>query len=183
MTLCIFGAGGHAMAVWDAARAYYDNIIFFTQAADGPRSLCGCAVCRNEEGLRYDEVLAAVEDNRARLRLSRELVGRGAKLATVIHPAAYVSPLAVVGPGSCILAQAAVGAGARTGVACVVGTGAALEQECDLGAGVFVSAHAVVTAKSRVGDCALIGIGAAVVRDIPGNCMAAGIPAAVRKRL
>ena len=85
MTLCIFGAGGHAVSVWDAARTHYDKIVFF--AKDGPKTLCGCAVYRNAEGLRYDEAIVAVGDNLTRLRMTRDLSNKGATLATVIHPA------------------------------------------------------------------------------------------------
>ncbi|MDR2753291.1 MAG: acetyltransferase [Oscillospiraceae bacterium] len=206
MTLCIFGAGGHAVSVWDAARTQYDDIFFLahTAPAVGGARLCGRPVFVGEDPLApgvppFDALFVAVGDNAARLALTKAVMARALHVPVLVHAAAYVSPLAQLGPGTCVLPQAAVNAGARLGAACVVNTGAVAEHECVLGDGVHLAPRAALGGGCVLGEGVWIGIGASVIqgtaigawsvvaagaavtRALPARCLAAGVPATVKK--
>ena len=55
--------------------------------------------------------------------------------------------------------------------------------ETRVGANVWIAAHVVVADGSRIGDNAVIGAGAVVRGSIPADCLAAGVPARVIRRL
>lgn len=50
-----------------------------------------------------------------------------------------------------------------------------------LGERVFVGANAVILGPIHIGDDSTIGAGAVVIKDVPSNCVAAGVPAKVIK--
>ena len=51
----------------------------------------------------------------------------------------------------------------------------------DIGANAWIGANVVILKGITIGDGAVIGAGAVVTRDIPGNCVAAGNPAAISR--
>lgn len=53
------------------------------------------------------------------------------------------------------------------------------ERDITVGPGVWLGARAIVTAGVVIGDGAVVGAGAVVTRDLPADCIAAGVPAKV----
>jgi len=53
--------------------------------------------------------------------------------------------------------------------------------EAHLEAGVYLGTNATVINQVRVGTRTIVGAGAVAVRDLPANCTAVGVPAAVIK--
>lgn len=54
-----------------------------------------------------------------------------------------------------------------------------IERDITLGRDVWLGANVVVTAGVTIGDGAVVGAGAVVTKDLPANCIAAGVPARV----
>lgn len=52
-----------------------------------------------------------------------------------------------------------------------------------LGRNVWVGAHATILPGVTIGDNSVVAAGAVVTKDVPANCVAAGVPASVVKRL
>jgi acetyltransferase-like isoleucine patch superfamily enzyme len=52
-----------------------------------------------------------------------------------------------------------------------------------IGKNVWVGAHAVILKGVRIGDGAVIAAGSVVTRGVPANCVAAGVPARVVRRI
>ena len=52
-----------------------------------------------------------------------------------------------------------------------------------LGRNVWVGAHATILPGVTIGDNSVVAAGAVVTKDVPANCVAAGVPARVIKRL
>ena len=52
-----------------------------------------------------------------------------------------------------------------------------------LGKNVWVGAHATILPGVTIGDNSVVAAGAVVTKDVPANCVAAGVPARVVKRL
>ena len=146
----------------------------------------------------HDAIVVAVGDNRARRELTERLLASGETLATVIHPFAYVSPSATIGEGSMLSAGALVLPRAVLGRGVLLNTKASVDHDSVVGDFAHVSAGGTVGAKCRIGDetlialgasiaserrvgaRTLIGAGAVVVRDIPDDVVAFGVPARVR---
>ena len=52
-------------------------------------------------------------------------------------------------------------------------------RDIHIGSGCFIGSGAIILGRVTIGDNVIIGAGAVVSRDIPGQCVAAGIPAKV----
>lgn len=135
--LLIVGMGGHGRSVAEAVllRDHYTLTAFLDDAARQSQQLCGYPVwgttemledCRN----RVDVVVVAIGNNVLRETLQQRVQTVGMSLATVIHPAAIVSPSATVGQGSAIMAGAVVGTGAQLGEGVIVNSGAVIDHDC-----------------------------------------------------
>lgn len=197
--LAILGAGGHGRVVADCAEALgWARIDFFDDgggAASGPWPVVGRIADFDGRVADYDAVIVGIGDNRTRLRLHRDLAGRGATLATLVHPSATISRHAGIGAGTVIFAGAVVNVGAVVGEACILNTGAGVDHDCRLADGVHVSPGAHLGGGVSVGECGWIGIGAAVrhvvsigrdvqvgagaavVSDVADDLVVVGVPA------
>ena len=129
--------------------------------------------------------------------LKRRLVEAwgGRSYATVVSPAASVSPTAVIGEGTTVAPGAAVTANARLGRhvmlnvgasvshASVVGDyttispGARIAGDCVIGDGVFVGIGAIVSHGVSITTGTVLGAGAVVVDDIDVAGVYVGVPA------
>lgn len=58
-----------------------------------------------------------------------------------------------------------------------------IHKEIRIGDNVWVGAGVMVLPGCRIGNNSVIAAGSVVCSDIPDNCMAAGVPAKVKKRL
>ena len=205
--LLIVGNGGHGKVVLDCARqmGVFDKIAFLTDHE--AEALAGYP-CFNEKdcdlgALRreYGELVVALGNNRLRLARQRYFAQLGFRLPVLVHPQAAASPLAHIGAGSVVLAQAAVNAFARVGEACILNTAAVVEHDCVLGDGVHLSPKAAIGGGTAVdegtwlcvgvsaadhihiGAWSIAAAGAAVVTDVADGVLVAGVPAVVKKKL
>ena len=149
--LLIVGAGGHGRSVAEAVLAGGEFIVagFLDDAFPELARVWEIPVLGRAADLvqwrgAADFAIVAIGNNALRLRVSGELRGAGFALATVIHPRAIVSPTAVIGEGTAIMAGA------------IVGT------EAHLGEGVIVNCAAVVDHHCRVGNFGHLGVSAAM---------------------
>lgn len=139
--------------------------------------------------------LGGVRELRPRQRLFESAMTLGLKPVTIVHATAVVSPSAVLGLGTAVLAQACIGAGATVGDNAIVNTGAVVEHDCRVGPHVHVATGALLAGGVTVGPCALVGVGAVirqgvrigsrtlvgagavVVADVPDETVVVGNPA------
>jgi sugar O-acyltransferase (sialic acid O-acetyltransferase NeuD family) len=205
--LVVVGAGGHGAVVAEAAAdsGRWKEVLFLDDDESLKSVIDFPVVGRTEEisslANEDSEFVVAIGNNRQRLKLCDEIVQRGLRLATVIHPVACVSRSASISEGTVVFAGATVNARAKVGQACIVNTGATIDHDCVLEDGVHVSPGANLGGSVRVGRCAWVGIGssvregvslgpasivgagAAVVRDVGDAVTVGGVPAkALTKR-
>jgi sugar O-acyltransferase (sialic acid O-acetyltransferase NeuD family) len=130
-----------------------------------------------------------------RRQIVRRLGLPASRYATLVHPAAVIPPAAEVGPGTVILATTVATTAVTIGSHVVVmpgvvfthddmvedfatfGTGARLAGVVHIREGAYIGAGALIREKRSVGAWALVGMGAAVTRDIPAGEVWAGTPA------
>lgn len=145
--LCIIGAGGHGRAVAEAAHlSGWTRICFIDDTYPERQEVDGFPIEGDTSTLQGAPVssyhyVVAIGNQAVRQTLVHQLQALDVRLATIIHPKAWVSPLAKLGPACTIMAGAVVGAHA------------------DLGTGVIVNANATVDHDALLGDFAHLGVG------------------------
>ena len=199
--LAILGASGHGKVVADTAECCGWSVVEFFDDAWPPRQhngawpVAGDTACLLERLTQFDGVLVAIGNNRIRQAKLLELQAAGARLVTLVHPAATLSRHARLGAGSVMFAGAVVTADAIVGMGAILNTGCSIDHDCLLGDAVHVSPGARLAGGVRVGDLSWIGIGASVrqlvcigsgvqagagavvVADVPDGLTVVGVPA------
>jgi len=151
------------------------------------------------ERLEEFEVVLAVGEINAKKRLAEKLQGQGAKFRTVIHPQVNCSPDASVGEGTIIFPQVALSANVRVGKFVLLNPGITLSHDVEIGDYSLIGSGAHLAGAVKVGEeCeigtganliprvkvgagTIIGAGATVLKDLPANVVAVGVPARVIK--
>ena len=132
----------------------------------------------------------------ARLRLAAEWKQRfDLPFHTLVHPTAYVSPLATLGAGTFVGARSAIAPGAQLDEHVFVNRGATIGHDTRVGAfsriqpgsnvgglsqigrGVTIGIGATLVERLVIGDNAVIGAGSTVLHDVPENVVVVGSPA------
>jgi len=188
MQVALFGAGGHARVVLDAARCQgLDVVAAVDDRADlHGTSIDGLPIVGGESalvGLRARGVgavilgVGSVSASRARAALYERVAARGFLLPIVRHPSATIASSAELGDATVVFAHAVVNPGARIGRNVIVNTSAVIEHDCVIGDHVHVSPGALLAGGVRVGNGSHIGIGAVVIQGVgigSGVMVAAG---------
>jgi sugar O-acyltransferase (sialic acid O-acetyltransferase NeuD family) len=128
------GAGGHGRSVAESAElsGQFEVVGFLDDALPLGERVFGSHVLRPIAGIAdhcsvADHAIVAIGNNAVREKCMQQLTEAGYAMATVVHPRAYVSPTAVVGQGSTIMAGAIVGTEARLGVDSIVNCGVVVD--------------------------------------------------------
>jgi sugar O-acyltransferase (sialic acid O-acetyltransferase NeuD family) len=192
----LLGAGGHARAVADAARARGIRIIGVLdddpdrtiEGVDAPN--LGPASMPPANLLHY--AVHAATGDAARRQAWLEPFSQA---LTIDHPSAEVSPEATIGAGVFIGPRAIINAGAEVQDGAIINSGAIIEHdvhvgrfahvapgaivcgEAVLGAAAWVGAGAIILPRVRVGHHATVGAGAVVTTAVPDGTTVVGIPA------
>jgi sugar O-acyltransferase (sialic acid O-acetyltransferase NeuD family) len=137
-----------------------------------------------------------------RHRLAAILLDRfGLDFTTLVHPRAYVSPMAslaggvfvgansVIAPGASLAEHVFINRGVtighdtRIGAYSRVQPGSNLGGLTNIGDGVTIGLGSTLLERLEVGDRSVIAGGSVVLHDVPADVLVAGIPATVKKRL
>jgi len=197
-TLLILGAGGHGRVVADAAlgSGRWSQVI----ASDRDPARCQGDLVPGIHALPPDQALALasfihIAIGSAESREREAAATASAKLATIAHSRASVSPHAAVAEGCFIAAHAVVAPGARLGRCVIVNHGAVIDHDVSVGdfshvaplvalgggvqvgKGVLIGSGASVLPGLRLGDNVVVGAGAVVCEDLPQAGVYAGVPA------
>jgi sugar O-acyltransferase (sialic acid O-acetyltransferase NeuD family) len=199
--LLIIGAGGHGAVVAEAAAevGQWSEIVFLDDTDTEGRVLEFPILGKSGDLSSFldgdTEVFVAIGDNRRRLELLRSIAEENARLATVIHPTACISPSASVSSGTVACAGVIVNARATVGLGCILNTAATIDHDCAIEDGVHISPGANLAGNVHVGTCTWIGIGSsiregirigrdsmvgagsAVVSDVADGATVGGVPA------
>lgn len=199
--LAILGASGHGKVVADTAECCgWGSIEFFDDSwpalqHNGHWSVVGNTAALLEILEQFDGVVVAIGANNIRYLKLLQLHAAGARLCTLIHPAATVSRYASLEYGSVVFAGAVVNADARIGLGAILNTGCSIDHDCVLGSAVHISPGARLAGGVNVGNLSWIGIGAnvrqlvsigngstigagaAVVSNVADNLTVVGVPA------
>ncbi len=166
---------------------------------------CGATVLGGKEQLDkfgaqgVKNIIVAIGNCRARLKLSETARQKGFSLVTAIHPQAVVAKDVIIGAGSVVMAGAIVNPGTVLGANVIVNTAASVDHECriedgahlcpgvrlggcvNVGISSWVGIGSVVKDHVKIGSNTVIGAGSVVIDDIPDNVVAYGVPAKVQR--
>jgi len=174
LRVAVVGAGGYGRVALDVLISgglggwvigfYDDNHAALPDRIRGYPVLGDVDVLRSMLSVEEVQVVVAITDNAARLRVANSLRGLGGMFFTAAHNLAYVSAEAQVGDGTVLAAGSVVHPDAAVGSHCYVGPGAVVDRDAVVGAGAWLSAGSVVGPGARVGARARLGHNAVVGR-------------------
>jgi sugar O-acyltransferase (sialic acid O-acetyltransferase NeuD family) len=208
--ILVYGAGGHGKVVADIFIAKGEGEL--AGFVDDKEELLGdnvigFPVFGNGEWLREQalhsriSVALGIGDNRSRQMAADRCSQWGIEVLTLIHPAATVSPFALLGRGSVVMAGAIVNPDARVGAGVIVNTGSLVEHDVEIGDYAHVAPNASMGGASRLGAFShlglgvvvlqgihidahtMVGAGAVVVANLPDHVVAMGVPARIHRQL
>ncbi|MGH6626582.1 MAG: acetyltransferase [Burkholderiaceae bacterium] len=186
-TLLLFGAGGHARVVADAAllTPAWRHVL----ACDRDPARCVGELLPDVPLLplldagRIDTMVhVAIGNNAAR---EREAAFWGhERLVTVVHPQAVLSPFARLEAGCFVAAGAIVGPGARVGPGTIINHAAIIDHDVQVGAFSHIAPHATLGGAVGIGRRVLVGAGAVVLPGVTvADDVVIGAGAVVREAL
>jgi UDP-perosamine 4-acetyltransferase len=207
--LVVVGGGGHARVILDVlAQAEEFEVVGFTsrEAEEQTTAQSGYPRLGTDEalpelfssGIRH--AFVAVGDNKRREMCFHKLASMGFTLVNVISPYAVISPRASLGLGIGIMPGAVINTGTVIGDGAIVNTNASVDHDCWIGAFAHIAPGTALAGNVKVGSGALLGVGsrvipgvmiganstvaagAVVIRDLPADLLAAGVPARAKKQ-
>lgn len=207
--IVIWGASGHALVVANIVKLTkrYDLVGFIDDInlESKGNSFSGFPILGGKEQLEnllvrdIKHLIFGFGCCLSRLKLSEFIREMGFSLASAIHPQAIVEDGVTIGDGTVIFARAVVNPGTSIGENVIINTCASIDHECfiadgahicpgvtlggrvSVGRATWIGIGATVKDGVNIGAGALIGAGSVVLRDIPDNVIAYGVPAKVIK--
>lgn len=207
--MLIAGAGSHAKEVLQVLlRAGHSDFLFFdnVNTTEGRLIFERWPVVNSPHAVRalrpdMKQFTPALGNPLYRYRLTQLFENEGFTISNAVDPSAIIGGSAqlgrglnimtfcfigedtIIGEGCLINSGVRVHHDAQVGRFCEISPGASLLGQCRIGDFCQIGAHAVVLPKVNLGANAVIGAGAVVTKDVPDNCVAAGVPARVIKTL
>lgn len=208
MRLGIYGAGGLGREVLDLCKRVNEHEsrwsdLCFIDDFDQSSCLLGFEKYSLSQFCDHEgekEVVIAVGEPADRIRLYDKVRDVGLRLATVIDPAAIVSPDAIIQTGAIVFEYSIIKSGVLLGSNALVqpfvdlghditvGESAVLSPYCSpgggskFGKGAFLGMKSAIIEKATVGDGAVVGMGAVVFRDVEPGAVVIGNPARPTKK-
>lgn len=200
--IAIIGGGGHAKVVISVMRAVglRPVCVFDDDASKHGTLLLEVPITgplSQIDATKYDGAVIAVGNNQTRAKIA---AGIALPWLTAIHPNACIDPTVKLGPGTVVFAGAVIQPDAIIGAHVIVNTGATIDHDCIIGdfvhiaPGVHLAGDVQVGARSflgigtvaipgmRIGSDTFVGAGAAIIRSLPDDAMAYGVPAKTQSR-
>ena len=198
--LIIIGVNGHGKVVADVALATqkYKEIAFLCNFKNKKECMGYPIIGKNADAVQYidkADFFVAIGEGEMRKQIMEELSARGVTFATLVHPSAVIGSRVTIGEGTAVMAGTVIQAETCIGKGCIINTASSVDHGCELGDYVHVAVGAHVCGQVRVGshtwigagaivkngtviceDC-IIGLGAAVVKNIKEKGTYIGVPA------
>ncbi|MFM9279950.1 acetyltransferase [Paenibacillus jiagnxiensis] len=207
MKVLLFGAGGHAKVVMDAAKTanmevcgvvddrWTESIWRGIPYLGGRQDLT--SICSTHADAAW---IVAIGDGTVRQEIVKQLESLDVCFATIVHPSACLGSGVVVGAGTVVMAGAILQADVHIGKHAIINTAATIDHDSRIGDYVHISpgvhlagnvhveksVHIGIGACSipgiRIGRYTIVGAGTTVIKDLPPGVVAVGCPARIVQR-
>ena len=150
--LLILGAGGYGRTIADIARQLgcYQKIAFLDDGKAGTPGVLGTC----EDFLQFadetTEMYPAFGNNTVRMGWLERFEDHGIRVPVMVHPSAYVSPLATLYAGVTVLPKAVVNTGTVVKNGCIVNIGVLIDHDCVLEEGCHLAPGVIIKAENRI---------------------------------
>ena len=145
MQLVILGSGGYGHTVADVAEQLgYTTVFLDDSIPEHPLSSFTDYISDD------NCFIPAFGNNAFRLEWINKIKEECGKLATLIHPTAYISPKASIGEGTVILPKAIVNTDVIIEKGCIINLGAIVDHGCVIEEGVHLCLGCIVKGENRV---------------------------------
>ena len=169
--IVIYGAGGHAKAVMEMAKAL--GAFQIAGIVDDNPALTGTTVLgipvlgtRDslpqlfEQGIRLAaNGVGGIINIGIRIKLFELMAAHGFAFPSLCHPRATVEASAQVSDGVQVFANAYVGSSVILHEKCMINTGAIVSHDCEIGSYTHIAPGAMLAGMVQVGEKALVGMG------------------------
>ena len=207
LEIVILGAGGHGRVILDicmirglAVRGFVDHGKSAGNGLHGTEILGGDELMTDPEFFENAAFIVGVGDREIRRKMITQVQAYNGIFATLIHPAAIVSPRATIGEGTLVNAGAVVNIDARIGEHCILNTQCSIDHDCSLGDNVhicpgatlaggvtcsedaYIGSGATVLPNCRIGRGATVGGGAIVISDVDDGLTFLGVAGRISER-
>ncbi|MFM9989048.1 acetyltransferase [Flavobacterium sp.] len=206
--MIIIGAKGHAKEIFDILNPEnYSSLFFFDNVSnDISDDLYGFPILKNLELVEKKlidnpDFILGLGGVKHRHTLYNTFVNLKGNPITIIAENAQISKSSKLGKGLNIMSFTSVNADARIGNGtlinsyssvhhdCIIGEfveispGARVLGNCTIGDFTTIGANATILPKVVIGSNVIVAAGAVVTKNVPSNCMVAGVPAIIKKQL
>ena len=142
-------------------------------------------------------VLIGNDNAELRLKLITQISEAGLSMVNIIHPSVIISPSAVIGNGILMAPGVIIGPGVEIGNHVILNAAVTIDHDSRIednvilspavhlaggvrvGSGCFVGISASSVNGVNIGRNSLIGAGSVIIKDIPDNVVAVGVPAKI----
>ncbi len=203
--MVIVGASGHAKEIFDIC-ADTENLFFFDNVTDFKNPLLfEKNIIQSFEELQKvvikKDFILGLGGVLNRYNLFQKFTDIGFYPNSIIAKNAQVSSSAILCEGLNIMSFVFIGSDSKIGKGSLINVQAAVHHDVEIGCFVEVSpgakilgnsiigafssigTNATILPKIKIGKNVIIAAGSVVTKDVPDNCMVAGIPAVIKKEL
>lgn len=202
--LILIGAGGFAKSVIDSIDRKKFNIFGFIDDIKGGTHLGYTILTNNLDEIsekRKYSYFVAIGDNKKRTFWYNELIKMDLEIINVIDSSAILSSNITYGRGLFVGKLAVINSDVRIGENVIINTKALLEHgvrvgnnsnistnttvngDVQIGENCFIGSSSVINGQLIIEDNAIVGSGTVVIRNIEKDCVVAGVPGKIIRRI
>ena len=134
-----------------------------------------------DEGYYFINAILRIDGNKQRIQMVEELHIPEDRLATFVHPTAYVAPNVQLSPGCVIMPLVTMSSNTKLGDIigdyCHISSHACVGSFLNIGRGVHVGLNATIREHLTIGEFATVGMGAVLTKNVGVEEIWAGNPA------
>ena len=168
--LLIIGASGHGRVVADVARhvGRWETIAYL----DDDVTKCNQSlvivgrVSDSSNFISDSDFLVAIGDNAVREKIQKQLLAKGASMATLIHPYAIIGSDVSIGAGTVVMMGTVVNSGTNIGDGCIINTSSSIDHDNTIGDYVHISPGVRTAGNVSVGRGTWVGIGSVISNNV-----------------